>query len=123
MHRHCGFSYILPRLQDRKILVSQRKMYSKSKVSSSQHLSSPRLREKKVILLEEACIFGNGQIANFLLNQAKSEKLCKNEDYTKPVMQKALRNSIMSDNVYCCKIVKEHCEKIGVDSNRFSLSH
>ena len=61
----------------------------------------------KDLLLEEASIFGNSQMAYFILNESNK--------WTKASLEKALRNSILSDNVDCCKIVKEYCEKIGVD--------
>ena len=58
----------------------------------------------KDLLLEEASIFGNSLMANFLLNES-------NVKWTKSAMKKALRNSILSDNLKCCKIVKEYCER------------
>ena len=69
---------------------------------------------KKNLLLEEATIFGNGHMAKFMLNEAKL-------DWTESVVKEALRNSILSDNVDCYKIVKEYCEKIGVDTKRKEL--
>ena len=65
--------------------------------------------EKKDLLLKEASIFGNGHMANFLLNDS-------NLDWTKSVLEEGLRNSILSDNVDCCKIVKDYSDKIGVDT-------
>ena len=53
-------------------------------------------------------------MAKFMLNEAKL-------DWTKSVVKEALRNSILSDNVDCCKIVKDYCEKIGVDTKTEEL--
>ena len=89
---------------------------------------------KKDLLLAEASIFGNYHLANFLLNEAKARwtktsataqfskffQLDTKLDWTKS-NKEALRNSILSDNVDCCKIVKEYCEKIGVDTKTEEL--
>ena len=40
---------------------------------------------------------------------------------TKASLEKALRNSILSDNEYCCKVIKKYCEKIGVDTKTREL--
>ena len=78
------------------------------------------LEGRKYQLLDESSCFGNGQIANFLLNEAElhwfmEEKLWKIE------LEKALSTSILSDNIYCCKIVKEYCETIGVETKTMEL--
>ena len=98
---------------------------------------------KKDLLLEEASTFGNGHMANFLLNEAKLRwtnasvtaitntsptailaslfKMDTKIAWTKSKIKEALRNSILSDNVHCCNIVKEYCEKIGIDTKNKEL--
>ena len=49
---------------------------------------------KKDHLLEEATIFGSGHMVNFLLNESKLK-------WNKSSIIEALKNSILSDNVFC----------------------
>ena len=65
---------------------------------------------KKDALLKESSLFGNGHMANFLLNDSDL-------DWTKAMLEEAMRNSIMSDNLNCCKIFKEYSDKIDVETN------
>ena len=67
------------------------------KIISSGH-------EMKDKLLEQATLFGNGNLTNFLLNKSRLT-------WSDAMIQTSLTNAILSDDVYCCQILKEYCKK------------
>ena len=59
-------------------------------------------------LLEQATLFGNGNLTNFLLNKSKLT-------WSDAMIQTSLTNAILSDDVYCCQILKEYCQMKGIN--------